>query len=85
MTALTGMRSGNDGITKLEASFPHILKSSKTFTGPIKRQEIIVIKLWGLVGALQENEELRVPALIISDGRVEVCRRWVAWRPWTSW
>lgn len=53
MTSMTGMRSGNNDITKLEASFPHILKSSKTFTGPIKRQEIIVKSCegwWGFAG-----------------------------------
>ena len=48
MTSLA-RRSGN-GDTRLEASFPSILKSSRTFVGLIKREEIIVvIKLWVLV------------------------------------
>lgn len=49
MTSLARRRSGN-GDTRLEASFPSILKSSRAFTGLIKRGNNCCYEVVGVGG-----------------------------------
>lgn len=61
------------GKSKLEASFPSVLKSSRSFVEIINREEIIVIKMCMLLGAFEEKEGLWEPSLqSLSDGRVSL-------------